>query len=131
MNSQELLSALIRLSRIDEYFDEFEFSYLLKVGRHLDIDDKRVESMIKESTALPLTIPKSEEDRMTILYHMLFLMKIDKVISDEEKELVHFYGFKLGFPAEMIDDFIKVMEKHKFSKVGPNEMLNVIRKYQN
>lgn len=131
MNSEELLSALIRLSRIDEYFDEFEFAYLLKVGRHLDIEDNTVESMIKNSTFIPMNIPRSEEERMTILYHMLFLMKIDKHISDEEKELVHFYGFKLGFSAEMINDFIKVIEKNKDGKVNTQDMLSIIRKYQN
>lgn len=131
MKSAELFSALIQLSRADNYFDQFEFSYLLKVGRHIGLEDKLVESMIKENTALPLSIPKDEKDRMTILYYMLFLMKIDNIISEEEVELVHHYGFKLGFSSQMLSDFIQVMEKNKFKEVDQKELLEIIRKYQN
>ncbi len=131
MKSEELLSALIQLSRIDNYFDEFEFTYLLKVGRHIGMKDEVVESMIKETKKIPLTIPKNEEERMTVIYYMLFLMKVNEVINDEEKELIHHYGFKLGFSANMIDDFIRVMEKNTYENVKTEDMLNVIRKYQN
>jgi len=131
MKSAELFSALIQLSKADNYFDQFEFSYLLKVGRHIGLDDMVVETMIKKNTKLPLTIPKDEKDRMTILYYMLFLMKIDNVISEEEIELVHHYGFKLGFSSEMLSEFIAVMEKNKFKKVEVRDLIEIIRKYQN
>ncbi len=131
MNSEELFSALIQLSKADNYFDQFEFSYLLKVGSHLGLEDVLVESMIKQNTKLPLTIPKDEKDRMTILYYMLFLMKIDNIINEEEIELVHHYGFKLGFSYNMISDFIVVMERNKFKSVDQNELIEVIRRYQN
>lgn len=131
MKTKELLSALIQLSKADNYFDEFEFTYLLKVGKHIGLDDDVVESMIQQSKKLPLSIPKDEEERMTILYYMLFLMKINNIINDEEKELVHHYGFKLGFSANMIDDFIRLMESSGQRKVKANDMLKVIRKYQN
>jgi len=131
MKTKELLSALIQLSKADNYFDEFEFTYLLKVGRHIGLEDEVVETMIKQSKKLPLTIPKNEEERMTILYYMLFLMKINNIINDEEKELVHHYGFKLGFSANMIDDFIRLMENSGQRKVKTTDMIKVIRKYQN
>jgi len=131
MKSEELLSALIQLSRADNYFDEFEFTYLLKVGKHMGIDDDKVETMIKDNRIIELTIPKSEEDRITIIYYMLFLMKVDTIINDEEKELIHHYGFKLGFSKAMIEDFINIMEKNKFKNVETKDMLDVLRKYQN
>lgn len=131
MNSQDVLAVLIQLSKADNYFDEFEFGYILKVGRHLGIQDDRVEQMMKTPVKANLDIPAKEEDRMTIIYYMLFLMKIDTIITEEEKELVHHYGFKLGFSATMIDEFIAVMEKHKFTHVKTEDMLAILRKYQN
>ena len=74
MNSQELLSALIRLSKADNYFDEFEFAYLIKVGKHIGMQDTDVEQMIKNEELILLNIPKAEEERMSIIYYMLFLM---------------------------------------------------------
>lgn len=131
MNSEEVLSVLIQLSKADNYFDQFELSYLLKVGRHLGVDDEKVEHMMNSPEKTQLTVPASEEARMSIIYYLLFLMKIDTIISDEEVELVHHYGFKLGFPAKMIDEFISLMDKSKYSKVNTADMLSILRKYQN
>ena len=131
MKSEELISALIHLSKVDNYFDQFEFTYILKVGRHIGLDDQKVERMIKNNTRLQLSIPESEEDRIGIMYYMLFLMKIDTIIHEEEKGLMHHYGFKLGFSRAMIDDFIIIMEKNKFKNVETKDMLDVLRKYQN
>jgi len=131
MKSEELLSALIQLSKADNYFDEFEFTYLIKVGKHLGLANEVVERMIKNSEVLPLQIPKDEKERITIIYYMLFLMKINQIITDEEKEVVHHYGFKLGFSSAMIEDFIGVIEQNKFDKVETKEMVDIIRKYHN
>jgi len=131
MKSEELLSILIQLSKADSYFDEFEFAYLLKVGKHIGLEDELVETMIKSSKVMPLTVPKDEQERITIIYYMLFLMRVNQDINNDEKELLHHYGFKLGFSAGMIDDFIRVIEEHKIGKVDKDTMLDIIRKYQN
>lgn len=131
MKSEELLSILIQLSKADNYFDEFELTYLLKVGRHIGLSDDSVEIMIKENKVLPLTVPKDEQERMTIIYYMLFLMKVDDDVNKEERELLHHYGFKLGFSAEMIEDFIQVIINNKGANLETEALLKVIRKYQN
>jgi len=131
MSSEELLSILVRLSRIDDFFDQFELGYLIKVGNQLGLQDQVVEDLIKKPLASASSIPTLERDRMNILYYMLFLMKIDTIISDGEVEMIHHYGFMLGFSKPMIDDFIGVMEAHKFRKVPIEAMLDVIRRYQN
>ncbi len=131
MQAQELLSILVKLSKIDDYFDEFELSYLLKAGSHLGIEDSQVEYLVKNPLDVPFVPPQKEQDRMEIIYYMLFLMKIDNIISDQEVDMVHHYGFKLGFSKHMIDDFVQIMKKHKHKTVPTSLMLDVIRKYQN
>lgn len=131
MNSEELLSILIQLSKADNYFDEFELTYLLKVGWHIGLSDDSVEYMIKDAKVLPLTVPSNEQERMTIIYYMLFLMKVDHEINKEERELLHHYGFKLGFSANMIEDFIQVIINNKEVSLETTALLDVIRKYQN
>jgi len=131
MSSEELLSILVRLSRIDDFFDQFELGYLIKVGNHLGLPNQVVEDLIKKPLQSTTSIPTREQDRMNVLYYMLFLMKIDTIISDNEVEMIHHYGFMLGFSKPMIDDFIGVMEAHKFKKVPTEAMLDIIKKYQN
>ncbi len=131
MSSEQLLSTLIKLSRVDDFFDQFELSFLVKVGQQLRIDNSRVEQLINKPLEGDFDVPSSERDRMNILYHMLFLMKIDTIVSDEEKDMIHHYGFKLGFPKPMLDEFISVVEKHKFKPIPTETMLDIIRRYQN
>jgi len=126
-----LLSILIKLSKIDHHFDEVEFGYLIKAGVNLGIPNHEVEQMVKNSTELSFTVPSSEQDRMKVLYYMLFLMKIDAQITTEEKEMLHHYGFKFGFSNDMIDDFVKIMVDYSHTRVPTELMLDVVRKYQN
>ena len=131
MSSEQLLSTLIKLSRVDDFFDQFELTFLIKVGHQLRIDNNRVEQLIQKPLEEDTIIPSGERERMNILYHMLFLMKIDTIVSEEEVEMIYHYGFMLGFPKPMLDDFISIVEKHKFKPIPTEMMLDIIRKYQN
>jgi len=131
MDSKGLISVLIEISKSDDFFDQFELAYIIKVGKHLGIDNDEVEHMIKYSKEGKITIPSSEQERLTLLYYMLFLMKIDTVVTQKEKDLIIHYGFKFGFPHAMTSEFIDIVESHKFRKIPPEKMMAVIKKYQN
>lgn len=131
MKAEELISILIRLSKSDKHFDEFEFGYIINVGKHLDVPNHIVESLVKDPFIEDIQVPKSEQERMAILYYLLFMMKIDQNIREEEKDMIQHYGFKLGFSRGMINDFIHLMEEYKESRVPISEMLEIIKKYKN
>lgn len=97
MQGEELISLLVQLSKSDQNFDDFEFSYILQVGYNVGLSQSQIENAIRSNTKKELVFPKSEQDRMNILYYLLFLMKIDKSVDEKEIELIHHYGFKLGF----------------------------------
>lgn len=131
MQGEELISLLVHISKSDNNFDDFELSYILQVGQAVGLESYKVEETIRSGKVIDPTFPKTEHERMSILYYMLFLMKIDKNVSDKEKELIYHYGFKLGFPKNMLDEFIVLISQHQDSKVPTDQMLNIIRKYQN
>ena len=131
MQGEELISLLVQLSKSDNQFDDFELSYILQVGQAVGLDQVQIEDAIRSSTHKEPTFPKSEQERMNVLYYMLFLMKIDKEVSQKETELVHHYGFKLGFSKAMLDDFIHIISSHTDKRVPADRMLEIIRKYQN
>ena len=132
MQSEELLALLVQLSKVDNYFDEFELTYLLKVGKYIGLNDHKVETLIKSDKApASITIPPEEMDRMKIIYYMLFLMKVDDKVSEEEIELLHPYGFKLGFSAPMLNEFVGVVSRYQDTRIPPDALLKIIKKYQN
>lgn len=131
MNSEELIKLLVLFSKSDNRFDDKELVYILNVAQHLGVPQHYIESIIRSPEQLNLEAPRSEQDRMSIIYYLLFLMKIDREVSDEEIELVHHFGFKLGFSRSMINDFIDLIKEHKDSRVPTDAMLKIILKYQN
>lgn len=131
MDSEELIVALVNLSRSDNKFDAYELTYILNVGAELGLDQEKIEYLIKSSSEAELKPPANEQERMTILYYLLFLMKIDQNVSEEERKMIHHYGFKLGFSRSMINDFITLIERHLDGKVPVEGMLNIIKTYKN
>ena len=76
-------------------------------------------------------IPKEEKDRMTILYYLLFLLKIDGVVAPEERKIAQKFGVALGFRIEMIESMLDVMEKHLENKLPDDELISIVRQYLN
>lgn len=131
MNSEELIQLLVRFSRSDDNFSDAEFVYVLHVAERLGIDRNKLEDLIRIPAGKSVSVPSSEHERMRIFYYLLFLMKIDKHINPQEIELVHHFGFKLGFSRAMINDFIDLISEYTEERVPASEMLDIIRKYQN
>jgi len=131
MQAEELISLLVHISKSDNHFDDFELSYILQVGQAIGLEQYKIEETIRSGKTIDPTFPKTEQERMSILYYMLFLMKIDKAVSEREKDLIHHYGFKLGFSKLMLDEFIQLISQHQDSRVPTDQMIAIIRKYQN
>lgn len=131
MEGEELIRLLVHFSRHDGHFDEKEFVYILNVADRIGLSHRRTEEIIKNPGLDELTVPSSEHERMRLFYYFLFLMKIDKVVNDKEAELIHHYGFKLGFSRSMVNDFIDIIRTHEKKEIPTNLMIEVIKKYQN
>ena len=77
---RSILATLMKLSSVDRRISEKEFLFIKEVADRVGINGEELEDIIDEFDQLSLNIPKDEKDRMTILYYLLFLMKIAKNI---------------------------------------------------
>ena len=68
---------------------------------------------------------------MNLLYHILFLMKIDGSVGPNEIKLCHEIGLRLGFNYQMVDELIAVMSDHVGQQIPHGILLDIIRKYLN
>ncbi len=127
---ENIVAIVAMMSKIDGKIHENEFVYLLKLGESLGMDAESVRrSMaIKEAH---MYIPKSEEERITILYYLIFLIKIDSKVENEESDLFYFIGLKLGFNHLMIANFIKIVKSNIDKKLPPNVLIEEMKKYLN
>ena len=90
-----------------------------------------VEEIDEHPERLTFSLPTSEVDRMTVLYDLLFLMKIDGDVADEEVKLVRELGMRLGFRIGMVNEFIQTISQYVGREVPDEALLNIIRKYMN
>ncbi len=126
-----LLKLLVQVSRADEHLDKREFAYLIHVCHQLSIDPEMIRTFAKAPADIKEIMPQSEEERMQILYHLLFAMKADEIVHAEEEKMLYELAFRLGFSESMIRDFIQIMKASPLDQIPVDALLDIIRKYHN
>jgi uncharacterized tellurite resistance protein B-like protein len=129
--SREIIALLLKLSRKDGKFDEREFSFILQVCNAMNISAEEMREIQLDLDQYHFSAPKNEEERMTVLYYLLFCMKSDHDVSAEEIKLVQKMGFKLGFREQLTDDLIRTVQEHSDRKLPPEKLLINLQKYMN
>ena len=128
---RSILATLMKLSTVDQKITDQEFLFIKDISKRIGIQESELEGIIQEYDELSLQIPKDEEDRMSILYYLLFLMKIDGDANLEEQKLIKQIGFKLGFRTQMLENMIDIIKKYEKNPVPQNSLLDSIKKFLN
>ena len=126
-----LVSLLVRQSIDDGKINLGERAYLLNALKTLKLEEKDILSIIKSPLDYSIDPPIEENKRMTILYHLLFMMKASKTLDFKKEELCYNIGFELGFRHEMVRDLIGVIKEYKRSEMPQMAMLDRIKPYLN
>jgi uncharacterized tellurite resistance protein B-like protein len=129
--SREIIALLLKLSRKDGKFDEKEFAFILQVCTAMGVAPEEMREIQMDLDQYHFSAPKNEEERMTVLYYLLFCMKSDHHVSEEEIKLVQKMGFKLGFREQLTDDLIRTVQDHSDRKLPPEKLLKNLQKYMN
>ena len=128
---QTHILTLLMLAEADNRDHINEIRFINNVAGRIGLSEADVQEIDKHPERLTFSLPDSEVDRMTVLFDLLFLMKIDGDVAEEEKEIVRELGARLGFRISMIEEFIETMAKYVSQKVPANVLLDIIRKYMN
>lgn len=131
VDKKALISLLIRLSKSDKQVHTHEASFVKDVGARMGLEVADIVAIENDPHAYPLAPPKSEHERVSILYHLLFMMKMDGEVSAEEEKLTHQIGLKLGFRPEMVQAMIQLIKDNIKTDVPPDEMLAILKRYLN
>ena len=127
-----LLKLLVHISKADLILKEGELAYLLHICRNLSLDPELIRTyMLHQDENIHEILPQTEQDRMNILFHLLFTMKSDQEIHPFEENLIFSLSFKLGFSEEMTRNFIQLMKEHTSDGMPLNGMLEIVRKHNN
>ena len=128
---QTHILTLLMMAEADGRDHENEIRFIINVAGRLGMSNSDVEEIDKHPERLTFTFPNTEVDRMSMLYDLLFLMKIDGDVAEEEKDLVRELGVRLGLRISMIEEFIQIISKYIGREVPDDALLDIIRKYMN
>lgn len=76
-------------------------------------------------------LPLEEQERMTVLYYLVFLMQSDGDITKEEEVSIYHFGHRLGFREELLRNFIELANKYQGQAIPAEKMLEKVRVFMN
>lgn len=127
---ENILLIMISMSKVDGVVHDNEMVYILKLGLSMGLTEDQIRDITINKNP-SLFVPASETDRMTIFYYLVFLIKVDGKVTEEEKEMMHHFGLKLGFNHLMVANIIRVVQANLGQKLPPDAILKEVRKYLN
>ena len=126
-----IIAMLVKMAEADNDLDLAEQEFILDVAYQIGLNGDEIEEIFTSPNKFVLKPPRNEEDRMTILYYLLFMMRIDGKIMPKEEEMCYKAGLRLGFHHALVTDLIKVMKKYLHRELPEDALLNEIKKYLN
>lgn len=125
------LLTVMMMIEADNSEHKFESSLSYNIGSRLGFTAQEVDALKNDPTNVSYDFPKSEVERMTILYDIFFIMKIDGNINEDEQKLFRSLGRLLGFNDLMLTEFLEVAKKYVGQVIPDDTLLNIIKKYMN
>ncbi len=126
-----IIAMLIKLANVDDNAVAIERRFIMDVAEQLGLGRADLTAVAKNPDEFELKPPEGEQERMNILYYLLFTMRVDGVIKEEEERLCYKAGLRLGFNEQLTADLIRVMKTYLKEDIPEEAMLDAIRKYLN
>jgi len=129
--NRSIISLLIEMAGVDNEQARIEEKYISYVAEQLNISSAELALIKDKPEQFPFIPPAGEQDRMTILYYLLFTMRVDSVIKPTEEGVAHRIGLRLGINPSLTQDLIQVMKTYNNKDIPENALLDQIKKYLN
>lgn len=94
---------------------------VLKWGIQLGINPNDIDTIGNGFTA-PYTPPSSEVERLESVYHLVYMIYLDKVVEDNELEVANMYASRLGFKEKLVADLFKSIATAEFDQASPENV---------
>ncbi len=129
--NKAIYSLVYQLHIADNSLHDKEYNYLHDLALTLELSPDDVSEIVAEPLSYELVPPPPEQERMKILYYLLFAMQIDGEIHADEEAMVYKVGSRLGFHEIMLREMIDVLKNHLTTRIPDNALLNIVKKYMN
>ncbi len=126
-----IIAKLYRFSNAVRPMKPKEVAYISHVAGTFGFDESELQEIREADENEHLIMPKGERERMSIMYYLMFLARVDGVINENEESALISEGMNMGLSPILVYDLINVLRKNKRGSIPPKEMLFQIKKYLN
>jgi hypothetical protein len=95
---------------------------LLKWGFQLRLTPEDINRPGKELEQLNFKLPQQKVEKLEELYHLVFMIHLDKVVEDVELEVASLYAQKLGFSDTLVPDLLKSIATAVYDGISAHEV---------
>jgi len=126
-----LLSLLIKMAKVDMEIHTNENQFIYYVAEKFNISVADVILLKHDLYKKKLVFPKAESERLKYFYYVLTMMKMDKIINDEERKASKQIGLTLGINPLLINDLIDLIVLEMDKDIPDEKITSVITRYLN
>lgn len=133
MTSQNkaIFSLVLQVHLADNQINIEELQYMKDVASVLQLTTEDINEISANPKDYILDPPPPEQERMRILYWLLFAMRIDGDINPKEEAILYRVGMQLGFSEMMLTEFVDELKKHLTTRLPDDALVKIIKKYLN
>jgi hypothetical protein len=106
---------------------------LLKWGFQLHLNPNDLHTAQADMSHLAFTQPDEKIDKLESIYHLVFMIYLDKVVEDVELDVATIYAEKLGFQSFVVSELFKSIVTAKYDEEKPHtvreEILEFLKMY--
>src|SRR5690349_9189332 len=90
---------------------------LLKWGFQLGLNPNDLHHAQVDVSHLAFTEPGEKVDKLESIYHLVFMIYLDKVVEDVELEVATIYAEKLGFKPFIVGELFKSIATSEYDQI--------------
>ena len=112
--------------------DKIESRYLrclLKWGFQLHLNPDDLHYAQVDVSNLAFTQPDEKLDKLESIYHLVFMIYLDKVVEDVELEVATIYAEKLGFKSIVVSELFKSIATAAYDEDEPRSVRQEIMEF--
>lgn len=93
----------------------------LKWGFQLRLNPDDVSKHGIELENIQFSVPEEKLDKLEAIYHLVFMIQLDKVVEDSELEIATIFAQRLGFPASIVAGLFKSISTAAYDDDEPRD----------
>lgn len=95
---------------------------LLKWGFQLHLSPDDIRTHGQEFNLPEFKIPSDKVEKMEALFHIIYMIYIDRIVEDAELEVAGMYAEKLGFKKGLVGDLFKSIATATYDLSSPMDV---------